>query len=196
MLVVFGVALGGIAALALSDRLERNFTRTLVALVPSRYKGPVEEKLELFVESLRVLRQGRVLRAVVAVTALVWVVEAVAYWTLGEAFGMDVAPPFYLLVVAIGNLGVAIPFSVGAIGPFEFFVQQTLIIFDVSSSRGLAYAVCIHGISLAFVVGSGLLFVGWRGLRASPSSWPPAPAHSGRSGSDGGAQIDHSACAR
>jgi hypothetical protein len=115
-------------------------------------------------------------------TALIWVVEAGAYWTLGRAFGLDVAPQYYLLVVAIGNLGVAVPFSVGAIGPFEFFVQQTLIVLDVSSGRGLAYAVCIHGISLAFVVASGLLFVGWRGLRAGPSSRPPAPAHSGRSG--------------
>jgi uncharacterized protein (TIRG00374 family) len=182
MLVVFGIALGGIAALALSHRLGRNFTTTLLALVPSRYKGSVEDKLELFVESLRGMQQGRVLRVVVAVTALIWVVEACAYWTLGEAFGLDVAPQFYLLVVAIGNLGVAVPFSVGAIGPFEFFVQQTLIILDVSSGRGLAYAVCIHGLSLAFVVGSGLLFVGWRGLRAGPGSRPPAPADSPRSG--------------
>ena len=166
MLVVFGVALGGIAALALSHRLRRNFTRTFLALVPSRYKGWIEDKLELFIEGLRGMRQGRVLRMVVAVTALIWVVEAGAYWTLGRAFGLDVAPQYYLLVVAIGNLGVAVPFSVGAIGPFEFFVQQTLIVLDVSSGRGLAYAVCIHGLTLAFVVASGLLFVGWRGLRA------------------------------
>ena len=182
MLVVFGVALGGIAALALSHRLGRNFTRTFLALVPSRYKGSIEDKLELFIEGLRGMRQGRVLRGVVGVTALIWVVEAGAYWTLGQAFGLDVAPQFYLLVVAIGNLGVAVPFSVGAIGPFEFFVQQTLILLDVSSGRGLAYAVCIHGVVLAFVVVSGLLFVAWRGLRAEPGSRPAALAHSGRSG--------------
>ena len=166
MVVVFGVALGGLAALALSHRLGRNFTRTFLALVPSRYKGSIEDKLELFIEGLRGMQQGRVLRGVVGVTALIWVAEAGAYWTLGEAFGLDVAPQFYLLVVAIGNLGVAVPFSVGAIGPFEFFVQQTLIGLDVSSGRGLAYAVCIHGVVLAFVVVSGLLFVSWRGLRA------------------------------
>jgi uncharacterized protein (TIRG00374 family) len=166
MLVVFGVALVAVAALALSHRLGRNFTRTLIALVPSRYKGSIEDKLELFIEGLQGMRQGRVLRMVVAVTGFIWVVEAGSYWTLGQAFGLDVAPQFYLLVVAIGNLGVAVPFSVGAIGPFEFFVQQTLIVLDVSSARGLAYAVCIHGVVLTFVVVTGLLFVGWRGLRA------------------------------
>jgi uncharacterized membrane protein YbhN (UPF0104 family) len=182
MLVVFGVALGGLAALALSHRLGRNFTRTLLALVPSRYKGSIEDKLELFVGSLRGVQQGQVLREVVALTAFIWVMEAGSYWTLGQAFGLDIAPPYYLLVVAIGNLGVAVPFSVGAIGPFEFFVQQTLIGLDISSSRGLAYAVCIHGVVIAFVVVTGLLFVGWRGLRAGPDSRPPASAHPDRSG--------------
>jgi len=167
MLVIFVAGLGVIAALAVSDRLGRNLTRALLTAVPAGYKRWVEDKLASFVEGLRGTRDGRVLRAVVGVTALTWIVDAGAYWMLGLAFGLDVDPHLYLLVVAVGNLAIAVPFSVGAIGPYEFFVQQSLILLGVTSTRGLAYAVCIHGLTLAFVVATGLLFVSWRSLRAN-----------------------------
>ena len=70
---------------------------------------------------------------VVAVTALIWILEAGAYWTLGQAFGLDGAPQFYLLVVAIGNLGVAVPFSAGPLAPARELLGYMLL--DAGRSR-------------------------------------------------------------
>jgi uncharacterized membrane protein YbhN (UPF0104 family) len=71
-------------------------------------------------------------------------------------FGFDIDPLGYLLVVALGNLAVAIPFSIAGIGPFEFFVQQSLTAMGVPSAVALAYALVLHATTLAFVVAARL----------------------------------------
>lgn len=167
MTVLFALGLGVVAILAHSERTRLTAIRAVVTVVPGRYRAFAEERLGLFMHGLRALREGRVLWGAIVLTVLIWVIETVTYWTLGVAFGLGVSFQSYLLVVAVGNLAIAIPISLGGLGPFEFFAQQSLALLGVSSSLALAYAVSIHGLILAFVAVSGLLFVCWGGVRAA-----------------------------
>ena len=175
MALLFAIGLGVVAVLAHSERARQFAIRATVAVIPRRYRAFVEERLGLFMHGLRALREGRVFLGAVMLTGLIWVMEAASYWTLGTAFGLDVNPLSYLLVVAVANLALAVPLSLGGIGPFEFFTQQSLALLGVSSSLGLAFAVSVHGLALAFVGLSGLLFL-WAGAqRSSPRPQPQTP---------------------
>lgn len=172
MVLLFAVGLVAVAVLAHSERARLTAIRAIVAIVPKRYRAFAEERLDLFMHGLRALREGRVLGRAVGLTVLIWVMDTAAFWTLGVAFGLGVNPQSYVLVVAVGNLAIAVPVSLGGIGPFEFFVQQSLALLGVSSSLALAYAVSIHGLMLAFVTVSALLLLGAGVQRLYPRPRP------------------------
>ncbi len=176
MALLFAIGLGVVAVLAHSERARQFAIRAAVVVIPGRHRAFVEERLGLFMHGLRALREGRVFLGAVVLTGLVWVMETASYWTLGVAFGLDVSPQSYFLVVAVANLALAVPLSLGGIGPFEFFTQQSLALLGVSSSLALAYAVSIHGLIIAFVMLSGLLFVSWGSVRGISPRPRPQPA--------------------
>jgi uncharacterized protein (TIRG00374 family) len=179
MALLFAAGVGIVAALAYSERARQTAIRAAVALIPSRYKASAEDTLGLFMNGLRTLKNGRVFWSAITLTVIIWIIESASYWTLGVAFGLDVSPLSYLLVMAVGNLALAVPLSLGGIGPFEFFTQQSLGLLGVASSPALAFAMSIHGLILGFVTLSGLLFVGWGGVSAARTRRlqpQPAPA--------------------
>ena len=139
----------------------RNFaSTTIVRFTPARLKPMMESKLALFMQGLGGLRDPSVLIKVLALSVMVYLVDMCAYWTVGEAFGFDIEVLSFLLVVAVGNLAVALPISFGGIGPYEFFVQQALIGLGITSALALAYAVFVHALTLLFVMVTGLILVG------------------------------------
>jgi uncharacterized protein (TIRG00374 family) len=150
---------GAFAALALfirSERVRALSMRLALALTPGRYRGFVETQFELFNVGLSSIRTSRTFVSALLLSFLAYGVDAVGYWLLGSSFGFDVEPFGYLLVVAVGNLAVALPLSIAGIGPFEFFVQQSLTAMGVSSAVALAYALLLHALTLVFVSVAGL----------------------------------------
>ncbi len=171
MVLLVTLGLGLLAVLAFSERARLTAIRTVVAVIPVRYRAFVEDKLGLFMDGLSALRQGRVLSGAIVLTVVTLMIEAAAYWSLGVAFGLGMNPQSFILVVAVAHLAMAIPISIGGIGPFEFFVQQSLVALGVSSSLGLAYAAYLHGLMFAFVVVMGLVFL-WSSVGSfSPRRW-------------------------
>jgi len=165
MVILFTLALGVVAVLARSERAQALALGLVRSLVPNRFRPLYDEKASLFTLGLGALKDSRVFVGAVMLGVAVYATDAASYWTLGEAFGMNVNPQSYLLVVAVGSLAIALPISLGGIGPFEFFVQQALTLLGVSSALALAYAVFVHGLTLAFVGGLGLLLI-WAGSSA------------------------------
>ena len=174
MVLLFSIGLGFVAALAFSDRIRLVAIRFVISVVPRRFRPFVEDRLGLFTHGLHALRDVRVLSGAIVLTVLIWIIDTAAYWTLGVAFGLDVNPQSFILVVAVANLAIAVPVSLGGIGPFEFFTQQSLALLGISSSLALAYAVSIHGLILVFVAVSGVLFLsaGVQSISPRPRSQP------------------------
>jgi glycosyltransferase 2 family protein len=174
LLVVSAAVLfvGAFAALALfirSERVRAFSMRLGLSLTPRRYRAFVATQFELFNTGLSTIRTSRTLASALLLSFLAYGVDAVGYWLLGSSFGFDVEPFGYLLVVAVGNLAVALPLSIAGIGPFEFFVQQSLTAMGVSSSVALAYALLLHALTLVFVSLAGLASL-WINLARPPRS--------------------------
>lgn len=155
--VLFGLATAALAALAVWQERAVALADPLIGRLPGGWQVRLRTWLTSFVTGTTALRSPTGMLAVLLTTAAFWSIIIFVYLIVGEAF--DLGKPFgtYLLVTAAGNLSVAVPSSQGGLGPFEFFVRETLVFSDVTASAATAYALVLHAILLAPMIGLGLI---------------------------------------
>jgi uncharacterized membrane protein YbhN (UPF0104 family) len=71
-------------------------------------------------------------------------IEALVYWIVALAIGLDVDYPIMLTVVGVVNLAGLIPASPGQIGVFEFFASRVLMGVGIPEMQAVAYALLAH----------------------------------------------------
>ncbi len=140
----------------------------MIAHLPSRIATPLADVAARGIAGLTLLRGPRAWGLAIGMTAVSWALEAAAYWLVGEGFGLDLSPLLYLGVAAAANLAIAAPSTAGGIGPFEFFVRETVVVFGSSSAaatvQATAYALAVHIFVLVPLSIVGLLLLWQRQL--------------------------------
>jgi uncharacterized protein (TIRG00374 family) len=174
-------ALVGMTALAAArDRL-RGLAERLPRAVPRR---PLERLLGLvdrFAGGLSVLRDARQLGQSLALSGLAWAVAGAGMYCWVEAFRLPV--PWYagLFVLAVVNLGGAIPSSPGGIGVYHFMAVLALSVWVPDPSAALGFAIGTHGVNVLLNVSLGALCLTREGLALRTLTVLP-PYRSTRSG--------------
>jgi len=140
MFVVLALAVG-LATVAFPLAAERVIRR----LVPSE---ALAARLVRLVEGVRhglsVLRSPRRAAAVIAWSAVIWLVNAASFWIMFRAFALPVGWAGALLLQGILVLGIAAPTTPGFIGVFEAIIKAVLLLFGVGPDRAVAYALTYH----------------------------------------------------
>ena len=182
MSVLFGAALVFLVALAVSPGLSRWSVALGLRFVPARVRPQAQTLAESFLTGLHSFRNPFDMLAATVTSVISWLVEALMYYMVGLAFGLDLGFDVYLLICAGANLAIAVIATQGGVGPFEFVTQQTLIYFGVESGVASAYAVALHALVLIPVIIVGFYFL-WsinlslgdvlRGRSAAASAVPP-----------------------
>ncbi len=118
-------------------------------------------------------------------SAIAWGMESFMYYLVGQAFGLGLPFPVYLLVAAAANIIITAPATSGGVGPFEWAAKEVLLIYLVGSGAeelAIAFAASLHGLVLVPIALVGLLFL-WiyqipmRHLGADPESRPDPEPH-------------------
>ncbi|MBF6599473.1 MAG: flippase-like domain-containing protein [Dehalococcoidia bacterium] len=161
MAALFGVALGALFYLALSDNGRRLLHRMVHRFAPERVKPHVEGLLLSFFEGLHALRSPIDLGVAWVMSLVSWLLEATMYYIVGRAFGLDAGFDVFLLMTAAANLAIAIVATQGGVGAFELVVSKTIIAFSGTAASGVqkdaaAYAIGLHALLLIPVVIIGL----------------------------------------
>ncbi len=164
MALGFLAATGLVAWVATAPETVERLVIELVRLIRRRPWPLVERWVVSFSRGLGQLRGLRGWSLVLATSAGSWGLEATAYWLVGEAFGLGLAPWFYIAVAGAANLAVAAPSTAGGIGPFEFFAREVLVVFGIGGSVATAYSLVLHALVLLPVVVAGLLLLWQRQL--------------------------------
>jgi len=112
--------------------------------VPARWRGPVLDVADRFIEGLSILRSGRQVALVAGLSVLVWLLEAGKYYFI--MFGFPFDQPFHvlLLVTSVATLATTIPSTPGYVGTFELAGIATLQRFGVAAEVALSYTVVVH----------------------------------------------------
>jgi uncharacterized protein (TIRG00374 family) len=173
---VFLTAAFGLVLFLLVPAPFLRLARAVLHWLPPRLAYLGERLLQTFVEGLGVLRQGRALAAVLALSILAWTAEATMYFLimLGFPFGGHFAAA--LLGTAAANIGTMVPSSPGYVGTFDLPLQLVLVeVFHVARADATSYTLVVHAALVLPVIALGLvlLWQDWRQAEATPGATSP-----------------------
>jgi len=143
-LPLFVIGTGLFFLLAAFPALLSRVVQTVAGFLPGALAERVIGLADDVLAGLRGLRSPLQLLGAVVASYLTWAVEAVVYWMVLIAFGLDLGYPVALLVVGTVNLAGLIPASPGQIGVYEFFASSVLIAAGIAQDTALAYAIVVH----------------------------------------------------
>ena len=150
-----------VAALVLLTAAPEACTR-LVTRLTRRWPALGERAVkvfERFVHGLDGIRSPAHTLPMLGWTILVWVVPALAAWTMLRALDIHLSFLAGWTVLAFVGLGISIPSAPGYVGVFHYAAVLALEIFGVPRSVSLGYAILFHASQIVPVTVVGWIFL-------------------------------------
>ncbi len=155
------LALSGLVALIAGRRHVIRLLANLDARWPfSRGRGGLVMGAE-FLRSLEIFSQPILIMTLLAGTIIIWGLYAAVNYVLLAAVGAPLSWLAALFLLAVLQLGVAIPSSPGRVGVYHYLAVQALGVFGVDQATAVTYAVLLHLISVMLPAGLGAILA-WR----------------------------------
>jgi len=126
----------------LTDKLINYF----IPIIPKKIQPRVQHIIQKFLDGLEPLKNHRLVVSAFIFSLISWSIEAVTYYILALAMGLN--PPLYAtpIILAVVNLAMMIPTSAGGVGTFEYFSIKTTMASIPGTAKGLAasYTILTH----------------------------------------------------
>jgi len=145
-------ALGGLVVLSLNESRLPGLAARVPTYIPNT---PVERMLGLvarFASGVSTLRDVRQLAASLLLSCLAWAIAGM--WIICYVAAFNLPVPWYagLFVLAVANLGGAIPSSPGAIGVYHYLAMLALSVWMQDKNAMAGYAIASHGLNIAIII--------------------------------------------
>jgi uncharacterized membrane protein YbhN (UPF0104 family) len=153
-----GVAVIGVAGVLVAGLLRGPLVRWLGARAPAG--SPAARwvaRIEQFLRGLEALRDWRIALPAMLLLILTWFIWLLEYTVMLRAFVPQATLADGLIALVGSALGMMIPSSPGGIGVYEAAVVGALAVIGIESERALAYAITVHVLNSAGVIGLGLI---------------------------------------
>lgn len=161
-----GLAMGAALVMALVVvALPALAERIILAVVPGRYATRLVHIVEGLRHGLSVLRSPGRATAVVAMSIVLWLVNALSFYLAFKAFGIPASFAAALLLQGIVVFGIAVPTTPGYVGVFEGAIKAVLLVLGVGADHAVAYALTYHVTTFVPIVLLGV----WSLIRTSLS---------------------------
>lgn len=157
--VLFGGVALVVTGVVLFPRLALRAAGALARPLPPRWAARGLGLASAFVDGFGALRRGRLLPAFFLLSQGIWAGEAVLYYLVARAAGVDASLAALGVAVAASNLATSVPSSSGGVGPFELLVKEGLVLFGIAPSLAAAYAILVHVTLLVPVTAIGFAFL-------------------------------------
>jgi len=166
----FGVVgLLGAVVLAVVPLMETRIARVLARVpMPHTVRHALLHALEHGLRGMRAFHHPERLGLFLALTVLIWCLDAVATIIGAGALGMDMPLAGAFLLLAGLGLGSALPSTPGYVGIYQFVAVSVLAPFGFSRTNAIAYIMVAQALSyLVIGVWGGIGLVRYRRLRAA-----------------------------
>lgn len=152
-----------LAFLLLGERAVR-WTVAAVRAVHGRLADQIESFLVSFLEGVRTMRDLRFGVAMVLTSAAAWLLNVAIYWTLAQAFGLELPLMAGVVIMVVFMVGILLPAPPLFAGVFEVFLIAGLLLYNVPHDQGAAYAAVCHVTEICLLFGWGLPFLWLDGM--------------------------------
>lgn len=158
--LVFAVAVAvAIGVLRRWQERPLRFALRPLALLPGVSAERTERAAANVVQGLAAVHRARVALPAFALTIVAILVMTCSFWLVTLAFDLGVGFGAGLLVMVTTNLAMVIPSSPAAVGVFEAATLVALNAYGIGDSRGLSYAVVLHGVNFFPFVAAGFFLL-------------------------------------
>ncbi len=150
--------------------------RVLVHPLPARIGGRLETLALNFLRGIVPLKSSAHYAAALILSIAIWFCYAAVYYICLAAF--DLVSSYHLawyvglVVLVFTTISVVIPSTPGYVGTFHYLCQVALVMFGVSSSEALSFAVIAHLVGVAPVAVVGLICAHHEGIAIYRSAAP------------------------
>jgi uncharacterized protein (TIRG00374 family) len=158
----------GVAAMVLLPRLEK-FGRALLERVPmtEALRARLTTMLEHILRGMRAFHDARRLFQFLALTTVVWSMDAAGTMIAARSLGLAMTLPVALLLLAGLGLGSALPSTPGYAGIYQFVAVSVLTPFGFTRTAAIAFIILAQAFSYLMMGVWGALGV-WRYHRMAP----------------------------
>jgi len=133
-------------ALMLRTQQTLHFMSRLTRPFPEKIQQFVNKLLGSFLEGFSIFKKTDRFWAIIWQSVVIWLLYAAVNYAVLEAFGLNEQLPigasFVILVVV--NISIMIPAAPGYVGTFHLACQQAAMLFGVSKSTALSFALILH----------------------------------------------------
>ncbi len=163
--LIFGGALVLLLVLRYHTRALVDYVRRIFRLM---HLSSLEEKfdnlLTSFAEGLSAVSSAGRMLTLLAMTAAIWVTEALVVWGLAQALGIAVLLKSAVVATAVLGLGLMIPAAPGGLGTYELFGTEAFKLAGVAAGSALALTVVIHAWVFVANVALGICLLAIKGI--------------------------------
>ena len=135
--------------------------------LPGKLAQKVNHVIHHFIDGFQVITDVNRLLHLLLLSAVVWLVDVAAIYTLLLAFGfhLPVLAAFVVMVILIA--GIAIPTAPGFIGNWHYACILGLSLFGIAKPEGFSFALVYHFLSMIVVIILGAIFLPFNKLSIS-----------------------------
>jgi len=152
------VAILGVSTVLIAGLLRAPLVRWLSARAPAGTPAARwVERIERFLRGLEALRDWRIALPALLLLIFTWFIWLLEYTVLLRAFVPQATLADGLIALVGSALGMMIPSSPGGLGVYEAAVVGALAVVGIEPETALAYAITVHVLNSAGVIGLGMI---------------------------------------
>lgn len=161
-----GVA--GVLAIAILPRMESVAKRILGHLpIPEALRLRLAHILEHSLRGLRSFHDWKRLLGFIALTVVVWCIDATGTVVGSRALGLGISYPIAFILIAALGLGSALPSAPGYVGIYQFIAVMVLTPFGFTRTAAIAYIIFFQALSYVVMGAWGsIAFLQYRRMAA------------------------------
>jgi uncharacterized protein (TIRG00374 family) len=140
-------AAAGALVIAVVPLLEQTLVRVVGILpLPERLQGALAGVVTHVARGLASFHDARRLAGFLALTAIIWCLDATGTVITGVALGVPISVPAAFLLIAGLSLGSALPSTPGYVGIYQFVAVTVLTPFGLSRTDAIAFILVAQGL--------------------------------------------------
>jgi hypothetical protein len=131
----------------------------ILRLLPGKLGDKVNQVIHHFIDGFLVIADVKRLLYLLFLSAVVWLADVAAIYTMLLAFGFDLPILASFVVMVILVAGIAIPTAPGFIGNWHYACILGLSLFNIAKPEAFSFALVYHFLSMMMIVVLGVAFL-------------------------------------
>jgi uncharacterized protein (TIRG00374 family) len=151
----------------------------------------LDDRLRALISGFNVLADHRNFGVFLLQSAIYWGMNGLGMWLLARQMGLPISLGAAYTTMAFTGVILSLPNSPGLVGQYHMAIKLGLAAYlpaTLVNSRGMAYAIVLHGLQTIWYVGVGLLSLPSLRAAGRRTSWAEAVRDSNRAAEDASAE--------